>query len=212
MNKIAIKQGTDILGSIDQQVDFGDDGKLPVAGGKATVEPTNRVGKKFRRAFKSQDWHPADHGSFASQHGVAPFTMIKLGGLDQVAWTDHCVQGTEGAEFLPGLDLPNTVLVVRKGMNRMIDSYSAFFENDGTTPTGLNGALAELGIKRIFLTGLARNFCVAFTALDAIRLGYEVFIFEDAVASIQDGSDEAMTEKLLAAGVKLITTADIEGI
>ncbi len=127
----------------------------------------------------------------------------------QVLWFVHCEQGTEGAEFLPGLDLPNCSIIIRKGMNPKIDSYSAFFENDRVTPTGLGGYLKELGIKRIFLTGLARNYCVGFTALDAVALGFEVYIFEDAVAAIQDGSNHTMTDKLLAAGVQLITTDDI---
>jgi nicotinamidase-related amidase len=211
MNKIIINQATDIHGSIDQQVDFGDEGNLAVPGGNATVEPTNKVNAKFRRAFKSRDWHPADHGSFASQHeGVAPFTMIVLNGIEQMAWTDHCVQNTAGAEFLPGLFDANCVLIISKGMNKQIDSYSAFFENDGVTPTGLAGALRELGVKRLFLSGLARNYCVAFTALDGVKLGFEVFLIEDTVAAIPDGSNDAMTERLLAAGVNLITSDDIE--
>jgi nicotinamidase/pyrazinamidase len=202
-------QNTDILGSIDQQVTFGEDGKLPVVGGKGTVEPTNNVAKKFHRVFKSQDWHPVGHGSFASTHGVEPFSIIQMPYGDQVAWPDHGIQNTADADFLPGLDLPNCSLIVRKGMNPEIDSYSAFFENDQKTSTGLNGYLKEMCYKRVFLTGIARNYCVAFTALDAARLGYEVYILEDCVAAIPDGSNDAMTQRLLEAGVHLINSADI---
>jgi nicotinamidase/pyrazinamidase len=200
---------TDILGSIDQQNCFGDEGSLGVKGGNATVAPTVRAAKKFKRSFKSQDWHPKGHKSWASTHGVAPFTIIQLSYGPQVAWPDHAEQDTPGADFLPGLDLPNCSVIVRKGMNPEIDSYSAFFENDQVTATGLAGYLRELGIKRIFLTGLARDYCVGFTALDAVRLGFEVYILEDAVAYIADESNNEMTERLLAAGVKLITTADL---
>lgn len=209
MTKIIINNKTDILGSIDHQNDFGEDGKLGTKGAKATVAPTNRLSRVFRRVFKSQDWHPRNHGSFASQHNVPPFSMIELDGIAQVAWPDHGINNTWGADFLPDLDLPNTVMIIRKGMNPKIDSYSAFFENDRKTPTGLGGALKELGIRRIFLTGLVRNYCLGFTALDAIALGFEVYVVEDATVAIDDGTNDAMTERLLAAGVKLIHSSDI---
>lgn len=208
MTQIAITED-DILVIIDPQYDFCEGGALAVPGGAVALQVASRIADKFKRTVASQDWHPADHKSFASQHGVTPFSIVQLAYGEQVAWPDHCVQGTHGAQFV--VEPLNTALIVRKGMNPEIDSYSAFFENDHTTSTGLAGYLANLGVRRIFFAGLARNYCVGFSALDAAGLteGYEVFVLEDAVASIPDGSNEAMTEKLQAAGVKLITTADI---
>lgn len=214
MSKIEITEG-DILVIIDPQYDFVEGGALAVPGGAAALNVAEVLATKFARVVISQDWHPADHKSFASQHGVAPFTIVQLGGQDQVAWPDHCVQGTGGAVLI--VEPLNAAVIVRKGMNPELDSYSAFVENDGITKTGLDGYIRSALARRLFFVGLARNYCVGFSALDAARLfndsvspgKLDLFLVEDAVASIPDGSDEAMTEKLLAAGVKLITTADI---
>jgi len=218
MSKIKITDD-DILVIIDPQYDFVEGGALAVPGGSAALVVAEALAAKFNRVVISQDWHPAAHGSFASQHGVAPFTLVQLGGQDQVAWPDHCVQGTKGAELI--VAPLNTSVVVRKGMNPGLDSYSAFIENDHKTETGLGGYIKALPkVRNIFFVGLARNYCVGFSALDAAKLGLvqdsavlgeggALYLVEDGVASIPDGSDEAMTEKLLAAGVKLITTADI---
>ncbi len=194
---------------IDMQNGFGSNGGLPVKGGENLVSIVNIINGKFKRSFKSQDWHPANHGSFASQHGVEPFTMVKLDGLDQVAWTDHCIQGTWDAEFFGGLDDANCAAIIRKGMDPLVDSYSAFYDNARRNTTGLTAMLNALGIKRCFFTGLARNYCVAFSALDAVQDGFEAYIVEDGTMPIFDGSNDAMTERLKAAGVNLITLADL---
>ena len=208
MSKITITDN-DILVIIDPQYDFVEGGALAVPGGSAALGVAAGLASKFKNVVISQDWHPADHGSFASQHGVDPFTIVQLGGQDQVAWPDHCVQGTHGAELI--IQPLNAAVIVRKGMNREIDSYSAFYENDGKTPTGL-GALIRGRYKdrRLFFVGLARNYCVGFSVLDAAELELgELFVIEDAVASIPDGSDEAMTAKMAAKGTQFITSEDI---
>jgi nicotinamidase/pyrazinamidase len=205
-----INKNTDALLIIDPQADFCEGGALAVPGGLDIMPTIDIVAKLFQHVVISQDWHPANHKSFASQHGVAPFSMVELAYGAQVAWPDHCVQGSPGAELL--VNPVNAGMIVRKGMNPEIDSYSAFFENDQVTSTGLSGYLLELGITRVFLAGLARNYCVGFTALDAAALGYEVYLLEDAVASIPDGSDEGMTEKLLGAGVQLISSLPLRQV
>lgn len=194
---------------IDMQNGFGSHGGLPVKGGENLVPIINRINSKFKRSFKSQDWHPANHGSFALQHNVAPFTMVKLDGLDQVAWPDHCIQDTWDAEFFHALDDYNCAAIIRKGMDPKVDSYSAFYDNARRNTTGLTALLKALGIKRVFLTGLARNYCVAFSALDAVQDGFEAYIIEDGTMPIFDGTNDAMTERLKAAGVNLITSADL---
>lgn len=194
---------------IDMQNGFGTNGGLPIKGGENLVPTVNQINAKFKRSFKSQDWHPSDHGSFATQHGVAPFTMVKLAGLDQVAWPDHCIQATWDAEFFYGLDDTNCAAILRKGMDRTVDSYSAFYDNARRNTTGLTAVLRSLGIQRCFFTGLARNYCVAFSALDAVQDGFDAYIIEDGTMAIGDGTNDAMTERLKAAGVNLITSADL---
>lgn len=194
---------------IDMQNGFGSKGGLPIMGGENLVEPVNAVNRKFKRSFRSQDWHPANHGSFASVSGVKPFSVFMLNGLKQVAWTDHCIQDTLDADFFAGLDGANCAAIIRKGMDPTVDSYSAFYDNARRNTTGLTALLKALGIKRVFLTGLARNYCVAFSALDAVEDGFEAFIIEDATMAIDDGSNDEMTERLKAAGVNLITSADL---
>ena len=191
---------------IDVQNDFCPDGRLAVPDGDAVVAPINALMREFETVILTQDWHPAGHSSFATSHpNKAAFEMIEMPYGPQVLWPDHCVQGTEGAQFHPDLQL-KADMILRKGFRPMIDSYSGFFENDQTTPTGLEGYLRNRGISDVILVGLATDFCVAYTALDAARLGFRVRVELDACRAIDlDGSlDKAMTE-MRAAGVQLMT-------
>jgi len=159
----------------------------------------------------TQDWHPPRHGSFASAHeDRQPFETVEASYGAQTLWTDHCVQGTAGAEFHPELRLPHAELILRKGFRKEIDSYSAFYENDRTTATGLAGYLRERGLKRVFVLGLALDYCVAYSALDGRREGFEVFLVEDGCRGIDlDGSVEAALKLMREAGVKLVASSEI---
>ena len=183
---ITIDRRTDILGLIDIQPTFMPGGELPVPDGDAVVPVANRLLRdRFDHAFATQDWHPAGHSSFASSHpGRAPFETIRLAYGEQTLWPDHGVQGSVGAALHPELDQAKIELVVRKGFRPEIDSYSAFFENDRATSTGLAGYLRERGFKRIFFVGLATDFCVAYSAEDAARLGFEAFVIDDGCRGI----------------------------
>ena len=167
----------------------------------------NRLAARFHNVVLTQDWHPAGHFSFASTHpGKKPFETIAAPYGPQVLWPDHCVQGTPGAEFHRALQIPHAALVLRKGMDRMIDSYSTFYENDRTTPTGLVGYLRERGFSRVFLAGLAFDFCVRYSAEDARREGFTVFVVEDACRGIDvDGSVASTRASLAALGVACIS-------
>src|SRR6266851_1613938 len=176
---------TDLLLVIDVQNDFCPSGALAVPRGDEVLAPINRIGRRFAHVALTQDWHPGDHRSFASQHaGRRPFETITLAYGEQILWPDHCIQGTEGAAFHPALDLPHAELILRKGFRPEIDSYSAFFENDRRTPTGLAAYLRERGLRRLYLAGLATDYCVAYSALDAIRGGFAVTVLEDACRGI----------------------------
>lgn len=190
---------------IDVQNDFCPGGRLAVAGGDEIVPLVNRLIARADHVVLTQDWHPAGHSSFASSHpGGEPFSTIRMPYGPQTLWPDHCVQGSEGARFHPGLEWTKAELVVRKGFRKAIDSYSAFFENDHTTPTGLGGYLRERGIGRLTLAGLATDFCVAYSALDAAKLGFAVTVAMDACRAIDlGGSLAAMTEKMKDAGVRI---------
>jgi len=193
----------DALILIDVQNDFCTGGALAVPDGDAVVAPCNALSQLFDTVLLTQDWHPPGHASFASTHGKAPYETTELSYGLQVLWPDHCVQGTTGADFHPGLDTTRAQLTIRKGHNPHIDSYSGFFENDRTTPTGLAGALRDLGVERIYLAGLATDFCVQYTALDGRTAGFEVSIVEDAVRGIDmDGSLEAAWQALAEQGVR----------
>jgi nicotinamidase/pyrazinamidase len=201
---------SDFLLVVDVQNDFCPGGALAVRRGDEVVAPINRVGRRFAHLALTQDWHPRDHRSFASQHqGRRPFETIAVDYGDQILWPDHCVQGTEGAAFHPDLDLPHAQLILRKGFSRHIDSYSAFFENDRRTPTGLVSYLRERGFRQLYLAGLATDYCVAYSALDAIRQGFAATVLDDACRAIDlDGSlDRAMGE-MRQAGVAFASTAD----
>jgi len=190
---------------VDVQNDFCPGGALAVADGDAVVPVINEMIAGFDHVVLTQDWHPAGHSSFASSHpGKAPFTTVAMPYGEQTLWPDHCVQGTAGAEFHPGLVWQKAELVVRKGFRPAIDSYSTFFENDRTTPTGLAGYLKERGIRKLTLAGLATDFCVAFSALDAVAHGFEVTVAMEGCRAIDlDGSLSAMTARMRDAGVRL---------
>jgi nicotinamidase/pyrazinamidase len=199
----------DVLVVVDVQNDFVPGGALAVAEGDAIVPLANRLAARFEHVVLTQDWHPRDHLSFASQHpGRKPFETIRLDYGEQVLWPDHCVQGTRGAELVAGLAVPHAELVLRKGYRRALDSYSAFFEADGKTGTGLAGYLRERGLGRVFVLGLATDFCVAWTALDAARLGFPTAVIEDACRAIDTaGSLEAAWAKMSEAGVERVRSA-----
>ena len=161
---------------IDMQNDFCPGGALAVTGGNEIVSPINQIMDEFDAIILTQDWHPAGHSSFASSHDASAFSSIEMSYGKQILWPDHCVQGTKGGQFHFGLNTKNADLILRKGYNPLIDSYSAFFENDHKTPTGLAGYLKTREIKDLTFVGLATDYCVAYSALDAARLGYEVSV------------------------------------
>lgn len=196
---------TDALIVIDIQNDFCPGGALAVAGGDEILAPVNALLEAYQVKVLTQDWHPAGHGSFASQHpGAAPFSVTTLPYGEQVLWPDHCVIGTKGADFHPDLNTDAADLILRKGFRAGVDSYSAFFENDHETPTGLDGYLRTRGVSRLTLVGLATDFCVQYSALDAARLGYDVTVRDDACRAIDlDGSLEAARKAMRAAGIVL---------
>jgi nicotinamidase/pyrazinamidase len=174
-----------VLIIVDVQNDFVSGGALAVPDGDAVVPVINRLSRRFHNVILTQDWHPAGHASFASSHaGRQPFESIELAYGRQVLWPDHCIQGTTGAALHPSLAVPHAQMVVRKGHRRDVDSYSAFLEADRATSTGLAGCLRERGLQRCFIVGLATDFCVAWTALDARRLGFEATVIEDACRGI----------------------------
>ena len=200
----------DALIVVDLQYDFLPGGNLAVAGGDEIIEPINALARKFENVVQTQDWHPADHVSFSSNHpGMQPFDVIELPYGLQVLWPDHCIIGSKGAQFSVALDLPNTQTIVRKGYRDTIDSYSAFKENDHKTSTGLAGYLRERGIKRLFFVGLATDFCVGWSAEDGMDLGFESIVIEDATRAIDtNGSLAAAWKRMNAAGVGRMQLSD----
>ena len=197
---------------IDVQNDFCPGGALAVPEGDAVVPLINDLAKGFKNVVMTQDWHPPEHSSFASSHPVkAPFETTTLDYGEQTLWPDHCVQGSAGAEFHGDLELANCRLIIRKGDRRHIDSYSAFYENDHTTTTGLSGYLQAHGVRRVFLAGLATDFCVFYTAMDARKEGFEVVMIEDACRAIDlEGSLEAARRAMDEAGVLVIQSSDLD--
>lgn len=192
----------DVFLVVDVQNDFCPGGALGVSGGDEVIAPIHRVAPKFQHIVLTQDWHPADHSSFATAHpGKQPFESYEMPYGMQTLWPPHCVQGSHGAEFHPALHLPQAELILRKGYHRDIDSYSAFVENDRTTATGLGGYLHERNLSRIFLAGLAYDYCVAYSALDARRLGLEVVVLRDACRAIGLNDSVAKIEMQLAQAV-----------
>ena len=196
----------DLLLIIDVQNDFCAGGALAVSDGDAVVPVVNRLAKRFAHVALTQDWHPSGHSSFATSHsGSAPFESIEMPYGRQTLWPDHCIQGTSGAAFHPQLETERAELVIRKGFRTEIDSYSAFYENDRRTPTGLAGYLRERGLRRIFLVGLATDYCVYYSALDARRLGFDTVLVEAGCRAIDlAGSLDAAWAGMAEAGVQRV--------
>jgi len=208
-----IKPGPqDVLLVIDVQNCFTPGGSLAVKDGDAIIPVINRLAGGFQHVVLTQDWHTPGHVSFASSHpGKKPFETTSLPYGTQVLWPDHCVQGTEGAALHKDLKIPHAELVIRKGYRQHMDSYSAFYEADGKTPTGLAGYLRERGLKQVFLVGLATDFCVAWSALDARKAGFEAVVIEDACRGIDvNGSLAKAWQDMQGAGVKRVQSADID--
>lgn len=203
----------DLLIAVDVQNDFCPGGALAVARGDEVVPMVNRLAGRFAHLVLTQDWHPPGHLSFASSHpGRRPFEQIDVFYGSQTLWPDHCVQGSPGAAFHPGLELRRAELVIRKGFRREIDSYSTFFENDRRTPTGLLGYLRERGFERVFLAGLATDYCVHYSALDARRAGLGVVVIEDACRAIDlEGSLARAHREMAEAGAERIASERIGG-
>lgn len=205
-------QQSRVLLVVDVQNDFCPGGSLAVEGGDEVVAVINRISPAFARIVATQDWHPTGHLSFASSHpGRKPLEIVDVGGIPQVLWPDHCVQGTPGAELHPRLDTRGAWVILRKGIRVEIDSYSAFFENDRATSTGLAPCLRGLGIGEVFVCGLATDYCVLASALDGVSLGFEVTIVQDACRGVDrpPGSVEKALERMRRAGVRFASSAQL---
>jgi nicotinamidase/pyrazinamidase len=201
----------DALLVIDLQNDFCPGGTLAVDDGHAIVPGINALAASFAHVILTQDWHPHGHISFASTHpGRQPFTgTVETPYGTQHLWPDHCVQGTTGADLYPALDIPHAELILRKGFRREIDSYSAFLENDRMTPTGLAGYLRERGLHRLFLTGLAYDYCVGYSAIDGTKLGFECIVLEDLTRAIAQPSVDTTNAAFAARGVRRIQSTGL---
>jgi len=199
----------DVLLVIDVQNDFCDGGALAVRGGQEVVPVIHRIAPLFQHLILTQDWHPQDHYSFASNHpGRAAFEILASVDGEQVLWPDHCVQGSSGAAFHPHLLTDNVELILRKGFRKSIDSYSAFRENDRITRTGLTGYLRERGLGRIFIAGLAYDYCVRYSAIDSMQAGFETYVIEDACRAIDlNGTVAATNHDFGQAGVQRIASS-----
>ena len=211
MSETITPRASDALIVVDMQYDFMPGGALAVAGGDAIVPLVNRVAAKFANVALTQDWHPPGHASFASSHlGAKPFETIRLSYGEQVLWPDHCVQQSRGAQLHQGLDIGHAILTLRKGANKDLDSYSAFVEADCRSKTGLAGFLRERGIERVFLCGLATDYCVAFSALDARAAGFEALVIDDACRAIDmAGSLDSAWTKMSGAEVAAISASQL---
>jgi len=206
-----MRRASDCLIVVDVQNDFMPGGALAVPRGDEIVPLVNQLARKFENVVVTQDWHPAGHISFASSHaGRKPFETKRLRYGEQVMWPDHCVQGTRGAALHAGLDVPHAQLVIRKGFHPKVDSYSGFLEADRKTKTGLDGYLRSRGVKRVYCVGLATDFCVAWTALDAKRFRFQSVVIEDACRAIDNaGSLAAAQRAMTKAGVKRANSASL---
>lgn len=209
--RIIVVMMTSVLLAIDVQNDFCPGGALAVPGGDAVVPVANRLLERFPLSVLTQDWHPARHSSFASSHGKRPFDLDTDAGIGGHLWPDHCVQGTKGADFHPELATDRASLVLRKGFRRDLDSYSAFFENDRVTPTGLGGWISGIGASRIVVAGLATDYCVLYTILDARRIGLEVDLAADAVKGVEasPGDSARALAAMRAAGCRILESGEI---
>lgn len=208
----------DALLVIDMQTDFLlEDAPLPVRGGLNLIPGINAAGRRFEHVVLTQDWHPRSHISFASTHGLQPYTdTVEAAYGTQTLWPDHCLQGTPGADIHPGLHLPHAELILRKGCRTSVDSYSAFFENDRVTPTGLAAYLRERSLTRLFFAGIAFDFCLGHSAAAAARLGFHTFVLDDLTAAIdlpatatQPGTVAAISQELSSLGVQRIRSTAV---
>ena len=190
---------------IDMQNDFCPGGALAVKDGEKIIEHINGAQEEFDTIILTQDWHPKDHSSFASNNSAEVYSNIEMAYGPQILWPDHCIQGSIGANFHKNLNTNNSDLILRKGCNPKIDSYSAFFENDKNTPTGLEGYLVKKEIKQLYLCGLALDYCVFYSALDGVNLGFDVFVFQDLTKAIDLNKSEEIAKKIMIEnGIKLI--------
>lgn len=199
------KKMTSALIIIDMQNDFCPGGALAVKGGENIVEHINRVQEEFETIILTQDWHPREHSSFAANHNAEVYSNMEMDYGSQILWPNHCIQGSEGANFHRNLNTNKGDLILRKGCNPKIDSYSAFFENDKNTTTGLEGYLIKKEIKQLYLCGLAFDYCVLYSALDGINLGFDVFVFQDLTKAIDlNNSEEIARKTMTEKGIKLV--------
>ena len=190
---------------IDMQNDFCTGGALAVTDGEKIIEYINSAQEEFETIILTQDWHPQEHSSFASNHGAEPYSNIEMEYGPQILWPDHCIQGSTGASFHKNLNTNKSDIILRKGSNPKIDSYSAFFENDKNTTTGLEGYLLKKDIKKLYLCGLAFDYCVFYSALDGVNLGFEVFVFQDLTKAIDLNNSKKIARKsMIEKGIKLI--------
>lgn len=197
---------------VDIQNDFIPGGALEVNKGDEVIEIANRAMKYFNHVIATQDWHPADHASFASQHeGKSHGEFIELDGLDQILWPDHCVAGSKGAEFPAGLDVTGITKVIKKGLDRLVDSYSGFFDNAQKKDTGLNDYLKSMDIDDLYILGLATDYCVKFTALDARKLGFKTSLIIEGVRGVElnPGDCDAAVGEMKSAGVSVVSIKDL---
>ena len=197
---------------VDIQNDFLPGGALAVDRGDEIIGIVNKAMQYFHHVIATKDWHPADHASFASQHeGKNPGEFIELDGLDQVLWPDHCVKGSPGAEFAPALDVSKITKIIKKGLDRKVDSYSAFFDNAHRNDTGLNDYLRSIKVNDLYLSGLATDYCVKYSALDSVNLGFKTSIIIEGVRGVElnAGDCEAAIDEMKAAGVKVISIRDL---
>lgn len=196
---------------VDIQNDFAPTGALPVPEGDQVVPVVNKLQEKFELVVATQDWHPENHKSFAIHHNKQPGEVIQLNGREQILWPVHCVQGTKGAEFIPGLNMDKVARVFKKGMDPEVDSYSGFFDNDHKTGTGLMEYLREQGVDEVYINGLALDVCVKFTAMDARSLGFKTFLVEDATrgVDVNEGDSEQAVIDMKAAGIFAVTSDQV---
>ena len=196
---------------VDLQNDFTPSGALPVPEGDQIIPLINRLQTKFDLIVATQDWHPADHESFAVHHNKQPGEMIRLHGIEQVLWPVHCVQKSDGAAFIGGLNTKKIEWICQKGMNKTVDSYSGFFDNDHKHATGLDNYLKKRGVREVYVAGLAADYCVKFTALDAQKLGYQTCLIADGTrgVNLNEGDVDKAMEEMKAAGISVLQSSDI---
>ena len=196
---------------VDIQNDFAPTGALPVSEGDHVVPVVNGIQDRFELVVATQDWHPQDHQSFAVYHGKNPGEMIMLNGIEQILWPVHCVQESTGAQFIAGLNMNRVQKIVQKGLDPQVDSYSGFFDNDHKSATGLGDFLKEKGVEEVYVTGLALDYCVKFTAMDSNQLGFKTKVIVDATRAVNicDGDGDKAIDDMKAAGIEIVESKDV---